>query len=234
MLTLPKKRLNALLNHSSDTDENTNQNIKLKKTEHFQATQAKILPKAGARPINRQTPSILELSTDESSASQSKRSLSTLECTEVLNLKITESSATPKAQSRENFCFDEEGLQFMIQQDRQMTCYPHYIEDNQKEVSKQMRCILLDWIMEICSDLQFKRECFHMSCNMVDRYMHFIADIKKAELQLVGVSALSLAAKFEEVSMPKMEEFAKFTSNIYTTAQIAHTELSICKVYKNM
>ena len=34
-----------------------------------------------------------------------------------------------------------------------------------------MRAILIDWMMEVCSDYLFKRETFHLSVNFVDRYL---------------------------------------------------------------
>ena len=51
----------------------------------------------------------------------------------------------------------------------------------------------------------------------------------KAELQLVGVTALFLAAKMEEVFCPKVGDFAKSTDNGYTSEQIVKMETEIAK-----
>ncbi len=59
------------------------------------------------------------------------------------------------------------------------------------------RAILVDWIMEICEDLAFKRDTLHFAVNYLDRFLSKTENIEKNILQLIGVSCLSIAGKFE-------------------------------------
>jgi cyclin E len=60
-----------------------------------------------------------------------------------------------------------------------------------------MRAILFDWMMEVCTEFTLKRETYHMACNFVDRYLSLSQSIPKNYLQLLGVSAMFIAAKME-------------------------------------
>ncbi len=67
-----------------------------------------------------------------------------------------------------------------------------------------MRAYLIHWLMDVCSDFTFRRESFHYLVNYIDRYILNNRNIKKEKLQLIGVVALMLAAKSEEVILPNM------------------------------
>ena len=79
-----------------------------------------------------------------------------------------------------------------------------------------MRTILLDWMTEVCMEFTLKRETFGYAVNYVDRFLSFETGVKKHDLQLVGVTALFLAAKMEEVLSPKVKDFVNSTDNGYT------------------
>lgn len=78
-----------------------------------------------------------------------------------------------------------------------------------------MRAILIDWLQEVSSDYLFKRETFHLSINYVDRYLSSVLHIDKSEFQLIGLSALFMAAKIEEVYTPKVENMVAAANNTY-------------------
>ena len=97
------------------------------------------------------------------------------------------------------------------------------------EVTWMMRAILFDWMMEVASEFALKRETYFYATNFVDRFLSVRANVQKAELQLVGVTALFLAAKMEEVFCPKVGDFAKSTDNEYTSEQIVKIKTEIAK-----
>lgn len=66
--------------------------------------------------------------------------------------------------------------------------------------------------------------------NFVDRFLSVVPRVSKAELQLVGATALFTAAKMEEVCTPKIRDFAKSTDNGYTIEQIRKMELVMARV----
>jgi hypothetical protein len=93
-----------------------------------------------------------------------------------------------------------------------------------------MRAILIDWMMEVCSEFFLKRDTLYQAINFVDRYLSVVPDVPKIDLQLLGVSSMFVACKMEEISPPKVADFARSTDDGYTPAQIIETEIKIGKV----
>lgn len=56
--------------------------------------------------------------------------------------------------------------------------------------------------------------------------------VPKKQLQLVGVTAMFLASKYEEMYPPEISDFAYVTDRAYTTAQIRDMEMKILRVLK--
>lgn len=56
--------------------------------------------------------------------------------------------------------------------------------------------------------------------------------VPKKQLQLVGVTAMFLASKYEEMYPPEISDFAYVTDKAYTTAQIRDMEMTILRVLK--
>ena len=62
---------------------------------------------------------------------------------------------------------------------------------------EEKRYILLDWIMDVCSMIGFKRSTYYLCVVLVDSFMAQIDNVQVNRLQLIGVSCLILAAKNE-------------------------------------
>ena len=93
-----------------------------------------------------------------------------------------------------------------------------------------MRAVLVDWLVEV--QLQFKllQETLFSTVDIIDRYLAVDgANITRSRLQLVGVSAMFLAAKVEEVYAPKCSDFVYITDNAYSKAEIKATEIKILR-----
>ena len=56
-----------------------------------------------------------------------------------------------------------------------------------------------------------------------------MANVSKAELQLVGITALLVAAKYEEIYPPSPSELAFIAADTYTNQQIRQTEIDILR-----
>lgn len=56
--------------------------------------------------------------------------------------------------------------------------------------------------------------------------------VPKKQLQLVGVTAMFLASKYEEMYPPEISDFAYVTDRAYTTAQIRDMEMTILRTLK--
>ncbi len=67
--------------------------------------------------------------------------------------------------------------------------------NKQKEITPIMRSIMIDWMMEVCMEFMMKRDSLYIAINLVDRFLSRDFNVKKADLQLVGVCCLFIAAK---------------------------------------
>mmetsp|Transcript_40222 Transcript_40222/g.86283 ORF Transcript_40222/g.86283 Transcript_40222/m.86283 type:complete len:756 (-) Transcript_40222:290-2557(-) len=102
---------------------------------------------------------------------------------------------------------------------------PHYLEW-QRDINKKMRGILLDWLVEVHMRYRFRLETLYLAQNIVDRYLS-VRQVSRRSLQLVGTTAMMIAAKFEEIDVPKAAEFAYITDDSYLKDEILRMECTI-------
>ena len=96
----------------------------------------------------------------------------------------------------------------------------------QTVVTAEMRGILVDWLVEVAEEYRLSSETLYLSINYIDRYLA-VVPIEKAQLQLVGVAAMLIASKYEEIYPPQCDEFVYISDNTYTRDQIFAMETNI-------
>lgn len=101
--------------------------------------------------------------------------------------------------------------------------------EGQTEVFAKMRSVLIDWINEVHTQFHLVAETFQLAVAIIDRYLQSVKDTKRSHLQLVGVTALFIAAKYEELFPPAIADFIYITDDTYTGKQIRQMELQIFK-----
>jgi len=112
----------------------------------------------------------------------------------------------------------------MLQKDREYKRDSLYIRKH-PSLQPRMRSVLLDWLVEVCEVYRLHRETFYLAVDFVDRYLSTQRNIPKTRLQLVGVSALFVAAKIEEIYPPKLSEFSYVTDGACTDEEILQQEM---------
>jgi hypothetical protein len=90
-----------------------------------------------------------------------------------------------------------------------------------------MIMILIDWMMEVCSDFHFHRDTFHQSIFYVHQYLLLKGNLPLTDLQLLGLASIVIAAKLSEVHIPRLADITKCAADCYTVKQIEDMELSI-------
>jgi len=98
--------------------------------------------------------------------------------------------------------------------------------DWQRSINSKMRTIIVDWIIEVHRKCKLQLETLFLSVNIIDRFLQR-QQVARKRFQLVGVTALMIAAKFEEIYPPEVAEFVDLTDNAYTTDEVHDTELTI-------
>lgn len=117
---------------------------------------------------------------------------------------------------------------YLYKLEDQQPVYPDHLA-NQQEVSYKMRAVLMDWINEVHLQFHLAPETFHMAVAIIDRYLQVAKNTKRKYLQLVGVTALFIATKYEELFPPAIGDFVFITDDTYTGREIRQMELQMLK-----
>jgi len=65
-----------------------------------------------------------------------------------------------------------------------------------------------------------------MTVNIIDRYLD-LATCTREKFQLVGITALFISAKYEEIYPPPLKDFSEMTQKTYSKADILQMEGNI-------
>ncbi|XP_047319623.1 putative cyclin-A3-1 [Impatiens glandulifera] len=106
-----------------------------------------------------------------------------------------------------------------------------YIEKIQKDVTANMRGVLVDWLVEVAGEYKLQSDTLYLSVSYIDRFLS-INPINKQRLQLLGVSSMLIASKFEEINPPTIDDFCYITDNTYRKEDLVKMEADILKSLK--
>ena len=99
------------------------------------------------------------------------------------------------------------------------------IKSNQAYYRPSVRAILVDWLVEVHEKFQCFPETLLLAINIMDRFLAKTTKIGTDKLQLVAVTALFIAAKYEEIHLPKLAEYAYITAGAASKTSIKKAEL---------
>lgn len=97
------------------------------------------------------------------------------------------------------------------------------------EVTERMRGILIDWLVDVHDNFKMLDQTLHLSLRYLDEFLSK-ERVSRQELQLVGITCLMIASKFEEIYPPRVVSFADITANAYTSQQIKDMEFRVMGV----
>lgn len=98
----------------------------------------------------------------------------------------------------------------------------HYM-DNQTEIQWSMRSVLMDWLVQVHHRFLLLPETLFLSVNYIDRFLS-CKIVSLGKLQLVGATAIFIAAKYEEISFPSVHEIVYMVDEAYTKDEILKAE----------
>ncbi|KAJ3019789.1 G2/mitotic-specific cyclin [Thoreauomyces humboldtii] len=107
---------------------------------------------------------------------------------------------------------------------------PNYI-DIQADLNWSMRYLLVDWLIDVSSKFHLLPETLFMTVNIVDR---FLSDrpVSMNKLQLVGLAAMFIAGKYEEVQAPGINAIAYMADGGFKADDIMKAERYILQILK--
>ena len=145
---------------------------------------------------------------------------------EVKNMKLEEKVTdfiVPKNENpqRVDEYFDDICEELLKNEDK-YAVDPDYMS-NQPDINHRMRAILIDWLIEVHLKYRLRPQTMYIAVDLIDKYLS-LAETKRSKLQLVGVTAMFIACKYEEIYPPGTKEFAYLTDGAYVKSEVIQME----------
>ncbi|CAL9215134.1 unnamed protein product [Arabidopsis halleri] len=105
---------------------------------------------------------------------------------------------------------------------------PDFMERIQKDVTQSMRGILVDWLVEVSEEYTLASDTLYLTVYLIDWFLHGNY-VQRQQLQLLGITCMLIASKYEEICAPRIEEFCFITDNTYTRDQVLEMENQVLK-----
>ncbi|XP_042003465.1 G2/mitotic-specific cyclin S13-7-like isoform X2 [Salvia splendens] len=102
----------------------------------------------------------------------------------------------------------------------------HDYMESQREINSKMRGILVDWLIEVHKKFELTPESLYLTVNVMDRFLSLKA-VPRRELQLVGISSMLIACKYEEIWAPEVSDLMAISDNAYAREQVLVMEKEI-------
>ncbi|XP_047941019.1 G2/mitotic-specific cyclin S13-7-like isoform X1 [Salvia hispanica] len=102
----------------------------------------------------------------------------------------------------------------------------HDYMESQREINSKMRGILVDWLIEVHKKFELTPESLYLTVNVMDRFLSLKA-VPRRELQLVGISSMLIACKYEEIWAPEVSDLMAISDNAYAREQVLVMEKAI-------
>ncbi|PYH91699.1 hypothetical protein BO71DRAFT_42544 [Aspergillus ellipticus CBS 707.79] len=118
--------------------------------------------------------------------------------------------------------YSEEIFGYMREQEIKMLPNAHYM-DNQAEIQWSMRSVLMDWVVQVHHRFSLLPETLFLCVNYIDRFLS-CKIVSLGKLQLVGATAIFIAAKYEEINCPSVQEIVYMVDGGYTVDEILKAE----------
>jgi G2/mitotic-specific cyclin 2 len=99
---------------------------------------------------------------------------------------------------------------------------PEYME-HQDDLDWSMRGVLVDWLIEVHTRFRLLPETLFLAVNIVDRFLSSKV-VPLDKFQLVGVTAMFIASKYEEVLSPHIGNFVHVADNGFTVDEVLAAE----------
>ena len=117
----------------------------------------------------------------------------------------------------QNLLFDELRFYQMIN--------PNYM-NMQNDICDKMRSILVDWLIDIHNKLNLNKKTLYQCVFIIDAYLSKII-IGRKNLQLLGLAALLIAYKGNEIIYPRLQSFIELSDNAYTLQELKDMEIKV-------
>ncbi len=107
---------------------------------------------------------------------------------------------------------------------------PGYMQ-HQPEITGNMRAILIDWLVDVHLKFELREDTLFLAVNLLDRFLED-TPVPRSKLQLVGMVAMFIASKYEEIYFPSVADFVHIADKTYTRENILVMEATMLNALK--
>lgn len=141
---------------------------------------------------------------------------------------FVEATRTPEDIDDESFDtsmvaeYGDEIFDYMRNMEQRMLPRANYME-SQHEIQWSMRAVLMDWLVQVHHRFNLLPETLFLCVNYIDRFLS-VKVVSLGKLQLVGATAIFIAAKYEEINCPSVQEIVYMVDGGYSVDEILKAE----------
>ena len=92
---------------------------------------------------------------------------------------------------------------------------------------EQNRAILVDYLADLHFKFKLRQETLYVTVGIIDQYLSRTPDFSRTQLQVLGVTALHIAGKYEEIYPPELKNILRVTDSNITKEQVIELEFNI-------
>ena len=121
--------------------------------------------------------------------------------------------------------YADEVMQYMRKKEKRDQLQTNFM-DIQRTVKEDLRAVLVDWFVGVALKFKLKSDTLYLAVSLLDRYLA-TSSISRSNLQITGICCLVLAAKYEEIYPPELQDFVYISDRACTKQQIIEMERSV-------
>ena len=108
--------------------------------------------------------------------------------------------------------------------------YPLYEKNFLKyhpKLNEFKRAVLVDWLIHVHYNFELLENTLFLTINLIDRILEATKNIKIENFQLLGITCLFIASKYEEIYPPELHDFLYVCGEKYKTKDVLFYEMNI-------
>jgi cyclin B len=103
-----------------------------------------------------------------------------------------------------------------------------YLTRCSSDINERMRGVLVDWLVEVHYKFKLYPETLFLCVSLMDRYLaKKLTHVARSTLQLVGVTCLLIASKYEDIYAPEFKDIVHICDRTYRKEEILTMEVNI-------
>jgi cyclin B len=116
---------------------------------------------------------------------------------------------------------------YALYREQETSISSSYME-TQSGITARMRNTLVDWLINLHCHFRLCPDTLYLTVHIIDRFLKE-NNVRRGRLQLVGVAALLIASKYEDIYHPPVHDLSHMTDNSVSYDDILSMEIKILK-----